>query len=181
MCGCMRVRTRRSAHSSLAQTASDVPPALRPGDQRLAEHPLPLVQGVPHVAIGGAERLRRVTDRAALCHRGQQFEERIAERGAALLARFEGVAQVQPQLPGRRCRGRGALGLGRRVGLGYVAWAAPTNCSAFAVAPQQRCPAELHAHRGEHACAARPDAPADCRYWRRSGCWAPPWTSSCGR
>jgi hypothetical protein len=40
--------------------------------------PSPTCAANPHVAIGRAERLRRMTDRAAFNHGGQQFKERVA-------------------------------------------------------------------------------------------------------
>jgi len=54
------------------------------------------------VPIGHTERLRRVSDRPTLRDRGQQFEQRVPERSAALCTRLEGIPQVQTQLGLRR-------------------------------------------------------------------------------
>jgi hypothetical protein len=41
--------------------------------------------------------LRRLADRTDFQYRGQQIEQRVAERRAALLAGFESISQVQPK------------------------------------------------------------------------------------
>ena len=72
--------------------------SLGPDDQGLAQSFLPLTKGSPDVPIRRAQRLRRVTDRAAFEHGRQQLEKWVSERRSLLFAGLKRIAQVQPQL-----------------------------------------------------------------------------------
>ena len=73
--------------------------ALRPRDERLAEHAFPFSQRVPHVTIRRAQQSRGMPDRPAFQDRSEQLEKRILERGAILLAGLQRVTQVNAELP----------------------------------------------------------------------------------
>lgn len=100
---CFDMRLHASARAtlrpkqSLGELRRTPPLALRPRDERLAEHLLPFPERAPDITIRTTERLRGMSDRAAIEHRGQQFEKGIVERGATLLPRLERISQAQAQ------------------------------------------------------------------------------------
>jgi len=68
--------------------------ALHPGDERLAEHTLPVFERTPDVPVRRAHRARRMLDRAMLAQREQQIEQRVLDVGAALAVGLEAVAEM---------------------------------------------------------------------------------------
>ena len=70
---------------------------LGPYDERLPQGVFPLSQRTPQIAVGAAERLCRMTNRACIEDGVQYFEQRIVNARPALLAWFERVAQMQAE------------------------------------------------------------------------------------
>src|SRR4029077_13302434 len=92
-----RPRAPFSPQQPLCKLRGTRPLSLGPEDERFAEHLFPAPERAPNIAVRTPHRLRRMTNRAEFQNRGEQIEQRVAERGTALLTGLEGITQVQAE------------------------------------------------------------------------------------
>ena len=92
--------------------------AAHPGQQRLAQRLLPLLEQAPGMPVRTLQRERRVLDRPPLAHGAEQREQRVLDVGPALGARTQRVVQVHAQLTRRGGGGAGFGGRRRAAGHG---------------------------------------------------------------